>query len=255
LGSILVLTRVVAESGLLFLGGITEPFRFITQLFPSSWLSGASLTTLAMQRGINMEDMRKVFMPYIINGMKAAEQGRMHLGKAVTVFAVAAAIVLGISTYSFIATSHKYGAVNVEWWASSLAPRYYLDAAAKMQKNPPNFDVLKAGETAVLPVNLAHVLVGGAFVAGMFVLRTIFPWWPLHPLGFVMCTTWAMSRIWFSILLGWLAKSCVMSFGGARAYQRILPLFLGLVLGECMIAMFWAVIGLITGVPNVPIVP
>lgn len=255
LAMLLVLTRIVAESGLLMLGGITEPFRFITQLFPAGWLSGASLVSLAMQRGINNEDMRKVFMPYVINGMKAGERGRMRMGKVLAVFGVAAVVGTAAGSYGFIATSHKHGAVNVDWWGAVLAPKYYLDDVANRQKNPPDFDMMRAGDREVFPVNLAHLLLGGAFAGGLFVLRALFPWWPLHPFGFVMCATWAMSRIWFSVFLGWLAKSCVMSFGGAKVYQRALPLFLGFALGECLIGAFWMVMGVVTGVVNIPMVP
>ena len=252
---LLVLTRVVAESGLLFLSGITEPFRFITGLLPSSWISGASLTTMAMQRGIINEDMRKIFMPYVINGMKAGEMGRIPMKKVIAALAIAAVVGLGIGTYGFIATSYKYGATNVEWWASVLAPKYYLDDAAKRQKSPPDFEMIQAGKSGVVPSNLAHLGVGAALAGGMLFIRTIFPWWPLHPFGFVMCATWSMSRIWFSILIGWAAKSCVMSFGGARVYRQVLPLFLGMALGECIMSVLWGVVGLLTGVPNINIVP
>ena len=56
-------------------------------------------------------------------------------------------------------------------------------------------------------------------------------------------------------MLGWLAKACVMSFGGATAYRRVLPFFLGFVLGEAIIATFWAVVAFATGVPVVSMLP
>ena len=252
---LLVLTRVVAESGLLFLSGITEPFRFVAGLFPASWVSGASLTTLALQRGIINEDMRKIFMPYVMNGLKAADQGRLPLGKVAGVFGIAAVVGLSIGTWSFIATSHKYGATNVETWAAVMAPRYYLDEAANRQKNPPEFATLKVGQKAVFPTNLAHTIVGAALVGALLVLRAAFTWWPLHPFGFVVCATWAVSRIWFSIFLGWLAKTCIMSFGGAQTYRRAVPLFIGLALGECVISVLLTLTGLATGVPNIECVP
>jgi len=255
LAMLLVLTRVVAESGLLFLSGITEPFRFVTGLFPASWISGASLTALALQRGINHEDMRKVFMPYVMNGLKAADEGHLPLRRVLPVFALAAVIGLGAGTWGFISISHKYGASNVESWASVMAPMYYLDEAANRQKNPPEFSTLKIGNHAVCPTNVAHLATGAALVSGMLVLRSLFGWWPLHPFGFVVCATWAVSRIWFSILVGWLCKTCIMGFGGAQAYRRVLPFFLGLALGECTISVVLTLTGFVTGVPNIECVP
>ncbi|MEK7765024.1 MAG: DUF6785 family protein, partial [bacterium] len=250
----LVHARIVAEAGLLFLGGITEPFRFVTGLFPASWLTGPTLVTMALQRGINTEDMRKTFMPYVINGMKAGDAGGLRPRAVVAVLGLAAVFGLVCGTYGFIATSYKLGAVNVDWWASTLAPNYYLDDAANRQRNPPDFHVMKAGSVEI-PVNAAHLAVGGLLVGGLLVLRALFPWWPLHPYGFVLCGTWAISRIWFSLFLGWLAKTAVMTFGGARAYRAALPAFIGMALGECLIAVFWMLIGILTGVPNEQFVP
>lgn len=66
---------------------------------------------------------------------------------------------------------------------------------------------------------------------------------------------WSTSVIWFSIFLGWLAKTSVMTFGGAAAYRRTLPFFLGLVLGEALIAAFWMAVSLALGQPGRPIMP
>ena len=129
----------------------------------------------------------------------------------------------------------------MESWAAVMAPMYYFGDAANRQKNPPEFAMLKIGTHAVCPTNLAHMVVGAALVGGMLVLRGLFAWWPLHPFGFIFCSTWAIQRIWFSILIGWLCKTCVMGFGGAPAYRRILPFFIGLAIGECTISVILTV--------------
>lgn len=251
----LVNARVVAEAGLMFLGGITEPFRFVTGLFPAAWVSGPSLVALALQRGIITEDMRKILIPYVINGMRAGETGGLRLRPVTGILAAAAVIGLACGTYGFIATSYKHGATNVDFWASTMAPRYYLDDAVARQRNPPDFNMITAGDTAVVPVNLAHLLTGAGLTGGLLALRTFLPWWPLHPFGFLFCATWAISRIWFSLFLGWMAKTAVMTFAGAKAYRTVLPLFLGMALGECLIAVFWMILGLVTGIPNEQMVP
>ncbi len=252
---LLVMTRVVAESGLLFLSGITEPFRFVTNLFPASWISGPSLSVLALHRGIVAEDMRKILMPYLMNGLKAAEEGRLPLRRVVPVFAVAAVLGLAAGGYGFITTSYKYGATNVETWAAVMAPTGYLGEAANRQKNPPDFAWLRIGNTRVCPANLAHLIVGGATVGVLLALRGMFTWWPLHPFGLVVCATWAVQRIWFSILIGWLLKAGIMGFGGAPQYRRALPFFIGLAVGECTISVVLTLIGLLTGVPGIQCVP
>jgi hypothetical protein len=222
---------------------------------PASWLTGPTLTALTMQKAVIMNDLREILMPFVMNGMKAADMVRMNVGKVMAVFAVTAAVAYGISAYGRTVTSYKYGAVNMDQWGAVQSPGSFLKSAVDRQKNPPNFDRTRIGDKDFIPVNAMHVLVGGGITALMLVLRAQFLWWPLHPFGLVMCGTWAMSMIWFSILLGWLFKWLIMTFGGAKMYRQALPLFLGLVLGESMISAFWMVVGFITQTPGLYILP
>jgi len=134
-------------------------------------------------------------------------------------------------------------------------PTGFLGNASSFQKNPPTFSYITAGEKNILPVNATHFVLGGIISAGMLVLRAKFLWWPLHPFGLVMCGTWAMEMFWLSIFLGWVAKVGFMTFGGAAVYRKALPFFLGLVIGESVIAGLWIILGLITGIPGKAILP
>jgi hypothetical protein len=110
--------------------------------------------------------------------------------------------------------------------------------------------MVQVGNTPILPQKVAHLLVGATVTAAMLVLRARYLWWPLHPLGLVICSQIAFIWIWFSVFLGWLAKACVMRFGGANLYRKVLPFFLGLVMGEYAIALFWIVVAWVTGHPT-----
>ena len=72
-------------------------------------------------------------------------------------------------------------------------------------------------------------------------LRPTFVNWPLHPVGFLLCYTYGLQVTWFSIFLDWLAKSVLVSFGGARVYYRAQPFFLGVIYGEVITTGFWLV--------------
>ena len=251
---LLVLTRVIAESGLIFVQSGVIPFEFVTGLFPAGWFTGSSLTSLVMQKGV-LFDLREIFMPYVMNGLKAADQARMNLAKVLGVFALTAVVAMGAAAFGKISTAYKYGGVNLDEGANVRFPSEFLGAVASFQKNPPEYARTRLGETKMLPVNVAHLAVGGALAGGMLVMRARFLWWPLHPFGMVMCGAWAMTMFWFSILLGWIAKTLVMTFGGASVYRRVLPLFLGLVVGESLIAAFWTIVGLLTGTPGIYVLP
>jgi hypothetical protein len=188
-----------------------------------------------------------------MNGVDAGARTRLGLGRVLAVLAVAAALGLGVSAWSRITTGYKYGAVNMDAWSAVWSPPEYLGGVANFQKTPPDFEYMTLGNRNVLPVNLAHVATGGIVTGVMLFLRSRFLWWPLHPIALVVCTSWAVDGIWLMIFLGWLAKWSIMTFGGASAFRRILPFFLGMVLGESIVLAFWCLLGLATGSTSAPL--
>jgi hypothetical protein len=94
---------------------------------------------------------------------------------------------------------------------------------------------------------MTQILGGALFALTLLLCRTYLPWFGIHPAGFMVAGSWAMYMLWFSLFLGWLIKAPVMRYGGIRLYRLLLPFFLGLILGDCLNAMAWTVIGLLTG--------
>jgi hypothetical protein len=90
-----------------------------------------------------------------------------------------------------------------------------------------------------------HGLAMGASVlltSSLLFLRSRFLWWPLHPLGYVLAPMWFTHHLWLSIWLAWLVKLILLRYGGMRSYTKALPFFLGLILGDCVIGGFWAIL-------------
>jgi hypothetical protein len=96
---------------------------------------------------------------------------------------------------------------------------------------------------------------GFVLVSALAMLRLRYTWWPLHPIGFLMLYTYPGIHLWLSIMVGWLAKSLILRFGGAKMYQDAKPFFLGLIVGESMAAGFWLVMGIVLSAMNVPYRP
>jgi hypothetical protein len=55
---------------------------------------------------------------------------------------------------------------------------------------------------------------GGLLTYGIMMARSRLLWFPLHPVGILMCVPFAMYSMWFSIFLGWLCKVLITRFGG-----------------------------------------
>ncbi|MFB3881767.1 MAG: DUF6785 family protein [Armatimonadota bacterium] len=86
---------------------------------------------------------------------------------------------------------------------------------------------------------------GGGFTFSLilYALRARYFWWPFHPLGFVMSGNYYTNFFWPSIFVAWAAKSLLFRYGGRKAYERSLPLFLGLILGDAVMGSVWSIYG------------
>ncbi len=84
------------------------------------------------------------------------------------------------------------------------------------------------------------------FTLALVALRAVFPRSPLHPLGFVMTTSYGYAY-WGSFLTIWAIKAVILRIGGARLYVRLVPLFVGLVLGQVFaLSVVWQGFALFT---------
>ena len=99
---------------------------------------------------------------------------------------------------------------------------------------------------APMPPDRQRTIAGAAglvVVTALVVLRSLFLRFPLHPLGFVMATTYG-HPIWAAFFVVWLVKVLALKFGGMRLYRRLIPLFLGIALGHFFTAgVVWGIVG------------
>jgi len=96
----------------------------------------------------------------------------------------------------------------------------------------------------------ASILGGFLFSIFLFMMRLRFIWWPFHPVGYVMGINGAsVDHYWFALILASTVKFIALRHGGARAYRKILPFFLGLVLGDITVACYWSIMSVIIETP------
>jgi len=46
-----------------------------------------------------------------------------------------------------------------------------------------------------------------------------------------------MDYFWFAIFVGWVIKAIIIKFGGMKLHNTMLPLFMGLILGDFTIVI------------------
>jgi len=81
--------------------------------------------------------------------------------------------------------------------------------------------------------------IGAAIILGCAFMRLRFAWWPFHPLPFLLVNTWCMSRLYQSLLLGWIIKAAILHVGGGDFYHRSRRFFMGVIFGQIVTCVAW----------------
>jgi hypothetical protein len=97
---------------------------------------------------------------------------------------------------------------------------------------------------------LTAMAVGLCFTLTLQALRTRFWWWPFHPVGYAVSSSWSLNVLWLPIMAAWIVKLLVLRYGGLRTYVQWLPFFYGLILGEFVVGSLWTIIGIVLNVPS-----
>jgi hypothetical protein len=88
---------------------------------------------------------------------------------------------------------------------------------------------------------------GAVVMTFLMIMHRRFLWWPVYPLPYVMASTWSLSKIWFSVFIGWLLRTLIERGGNFKVYSRLRPLFIGAIVGEALIIVFWLIVDALTG--------
>ncbi len=79
-----------------------------------------------------------------------------------------------------------------------------------------------------------------AFTVVLAWMRTMFVGFPFHPLGY--CIAPELRWFWCPFLVAWAIKLVILKYGGLQLYNRAIPFFLGLVLGDYTIGAIWSLV-------------
>lgn len=156
-------------------------------------------------------------MPCILEGIKLGERTGVPETKVASVIIFSAVLGTLFAFLMHLQASYRHGAWGKLW------PAYET------------YNRLSSWLTAPTGGDFKYISAysfGTLFVVALTVFRTHFIWFPLHPVGFVVSSSWGMNPFWFSVFLSWLIKYSMLKYGGLKVYRRNIPLFLGLILGE-----------------------
>ncbi len=236
----IVLARSVAEAGMLMTEASFRPIDLVGLVRMKHTLGRRNLTALSFTDAVFTRDIRGLLMSTFLDGLKIGDEVRLNRRHLLIALAIAIIVAYGAGIVIQLWLPYREGAVGMYSYVYQGNPLWsFRDYAPAMEQQEP-YDWR-------LPV----AFVVGLFVAALLsVLRMRFWWWPLYPLGYALWGSWTMIVFWFPILVAWLIKSLLLRYAGMKAYMRLRPFFLGLILGEFFMALLWATAGCIWRIPG-----
>jgi uncharacterized membrane protein (DUF485 family) len=191
------------------------------------------LTVASLLFGI-VRGMRSIAFPHQAEGFKLME--RCGGSQKRLFHAMAWAVVLGmvIAWLIYLPVAYHYG-------AGTAKMKQYSD-----WHTTETYAQLVNWIEAPQGVNWSRIIpsiIGLVFYMGMMFLKTNVAWWPLHPVGFALSTTWYMHHMWCPLLIAWLVKWLVTRYAGHSGTRKLVPIAFGLILGDTISGCLWTIYG------------
>jgi hypothetical protein len=115
---------------------------------------------------------------------------------------------------------------------------------------------MEAGTAAlnpdVQPLNIIHnpdakgLAIGAGVTLALAGLRSVFTWFPLHPLGYVLAATFFMKGMWLYMFLAWCIRMLMLRLGGARTIRDgLMPFCVGMFLAAVVSIVVFDGVGIL----------
>lgn len=261
MGVFLAVARIVAETGLLYVMlpvPLGRGFVYAANDLPVRLQQRTTLSTYffgTLFGGVFTHDIRQSLPVYASHAMRVtdahydlAKPGNPQKTAGIGLMLCLAASLL--AGYLISGAGMLYVQYNVP---ASLDTRHEIPLNGWGTQIMPQWVVLGHTHTWVPPSSgpierhnrLGHFALGAGIMGTLSIFSIRLAGWPLHPIGYLLMTTLGIQWVWFSIFLGWLAKTMVLRLGGAGLFRRSRNFFLGMVMGEAGAAAFWLVVSLV----------
>jgi hypothetical protein len=250
-----VMSRMIAETGTFFMQASWAPVGVLTAILGFGAIGPTTYIALSVATSVLFIDSRELLMPYLVNGLKLVDrQDGPSPARLAPWIATVILLGLGVAGATTLYLQYNHGATQVgNNFATDWLPLIAFDGLAQ-RIAAANAEGTLAAATAVEGLGrwttlkpdhnaIVWVLLGLGLGFGAAVARLRWSWWPLHPIAFLVWSTYPIAMFGPSFLLGWLIKAAVVGTTGARGYHQVKPLMVGVIAGELLSGLFWMVVG------------
>lgn len=219
----LLVARIVAETGITYVWIIPLTASRLISLFPSSWVS---VSTAFLQQAhyvlVNRASaVSATVMMMLALGLKrngTPQYNRKLAGVGLLILFLGLLICGAVHLHMGYNLSASYDAL--QWPITGRG--------ARLMGLQPIKDVV-LGRQVVAGGGQLNFILFGVVLAGLLLFLCLrFPAWPLHPIGLIFVYSSIGLRLCISLAAGWAARTIILHYFGARAYRIAMPLFFGI---------------------------
>ncbi|MBT3378639.1 MAG: hypothetical protein HN742_27020 [Lentisphaerae bacterium] len=257
----LIMSRVIAETGLFFIQAWWFPGVILAGLFGPVAVGPQAMLIMLLLTTVLALDTREALMPFMVNSLKLLDTQKLHLGKGATFCGIALLVSLLAVIPFVLYLQYDLGVDLADRWANVNVPTFAFNQTVSMKQKLEAQGALSSamsahgferfGRTAPKLDVAISAIAGLVLVLVVSAGRLRFAHWPLHPILFLIWHTYPGKAFAASFLIGWFIKRTITKYGGARLYQDLKPLMFGLIAGDMLGGIIPIVIGaiyyLITG--------
>jgi hypothetical protein len=199
--------------------------------------TNAGLVVSAVLQKVLFVDLRESLMPSLFHARKITDNTANNRR---IFFAIILTLIIGIfaAFLAMMAVCYKFGVRELQLdWASRTTSAVY-DNLYNLIEAP-----LDTGNWMMI-----FIIAGAVLMLILVVCYQRFYWWPIHPIGYLTAYSSSMWYLWFSFFIGWLFNALCMRYGGVLLYKKVRYFFIGMVIGDFMMAGSWALYGLFSDV-------
>ena len=231
----ITMARIAAQGGVAYMFPPTNGPDFVAASIGGSLLGAKGMAGLALAYVWGVDTLI-LLMTACANALKlvtevdVARRRRLFAG-IVAVILLTLGCVVSLTLY----LAYQHGAINLS--------HFYFNRVAQYPYWFMEKSIITPG--GINPFTWSHIGLGAVLMGGLMLANYRFIWWPFHPVGFpVSCVFGGM---WCSVFVAWIIKWTILKYGGVLQFNRLKPFFLGLILGEAVVAGTWVIIDYFTG--------
>ena len=228
------ITRLRAEFGTPH-GIFNHPTEMMVTVFGTAVWGGHNLTVMSFYHWFN-RSYRSHAMPNQFEPLKMAEVIGCNTRRLVIAMMIGSLVALIVSMWTNLDMMYRDGALAQVSFFKIWVAETAFNRLENWLYHPTPPDTPR---TVFMCLGIVLTLI-------LHILRTHFYWWPLHPAGYPLAVSFAIDYFWFTFFISWFLKTLILKSSGVKGYQRAIPFFFGLILGDFVVGALWMVFGVLT---------